>query len=59
MDKSYFDKDKFQAKINKLREQADCPIWLINALEELGEQANKFPVEEDEHRFTVEYIYPH
>ncbi len=59
MSRSYFDKQAIEAKTNRLRKTAECPEWLTEALEELAANAELFPAEEDDQRYTVEYIYPH
>lgn len=59
MAKSYFDKNVLKEKIRRLEERKNCPPWLIQALERLGDHAPLLPLEEDKNRFTVEYIYPH
>lgn len=59
MKKSYFKDDILYTKIEKLKENRDCPSWLVHTLSKLGENIDKFPYDEDETRYTVEYIYPH
>ncbi len=59
MRKSYFDPDVLERKMARLREEDRCEPWLISALETLKRNVDRIPVEEDENRYVVEFIYPH
>jgi hypothetical protein len=55
---SYFDKEKLDAKLAKLQREK-APEWLRLAMENIGTSIEVLPVEEDENRYVVEFIYPH
>ncbi len=57
--KSYFKDDILCIKIEKLKENSNCPLWLVDTLSKLGENIDKFPYDEDETHYTAEFIYPH
>lgn len=59
MKRSYFNNEVMGTKVGCLRKDRTCPEWLIEAIVRLSENVEAIPVEEDEQRYTVEYIYPH
>ena len=56
---SYFDKQLLEHISTQLKGNPDAPEWLAKAVDFLGERHDEFPVEDDENRFVIEFIYPH
>lgn len=59
MKKSYYNQKIFEQMLNDLRKSGKCQAWFTDALKILEDNIEYIPVEEDENRFVVEFIYPH
>ncbi len=59
MKKSYYDAELLNRKIQQLGKDGKCKTWLVDALNLLSERIESIPVEEDEDRYIVEFVYPH
>ncbi len=59
MKKSYYDAELLKRKIQQLGQDKKCKTWLVDVLNLLSKRIESIPVEEDEDRYTIEFIYPH
>ncbi|MBI5327368.1 MAG: hypothetical protein HZB80_03605 [Deltaproteobacteria bacterium] len=59
MKKSYYNQQSLQEMLNALKKSNKCQPWFPDAIKLLGKKIESIPIEEDENRFIIEFVYPH